>query len=151
MPVGERRKLIDIEVCKSKALSIHMFATLLSHLWCVTDFWIYHGSVSLTLYWIQFGGHSFVLVGSILFTHMTCPAKVPHCLHVKYPFRRFMNEQLIFVRARLVPLCGNICLRDVNQPTTHQHEGMTTKLDSIVSIFVVGAMETVSSTPFSIC
>ena len=67
----------------------------------------------------------------ILFTHMTCPAKVPHCLHVKYPFRRFMNEQLIFVRARLVPLCGNICLLDVNQPTTHQHEGMTTKLDSI--------------------
>ena len=36
MPDGERRK--PIEVCRSKALSIHMFATLLSHLWCVTDF-----------------------------------------------------------------------------------------------------------------
>jgi hypothetical protein len=33
MPDGERRKLIDIEVCRSKALSIHMFATQLSHLW----------------------------------------------------------------------------------------------------------------------
>jgi hypothetical protein len=38
MPDGERRKPIDIEVCRSKALSIHMFATRLSHLWCVTDF-----------------------------------------------------------------------------------------------------------------
>jgi hypothetical protein len=26
MPDGERRKPIDIEVCRSKALSIHMFA-----------------------------------------------------------------------------------------------------------------------------
>ena len=38
MPDGERRKPIDIEVCRSKALSIHMFATRLSHLRCVTDF-----------------------------------------------------------------------------------------------------------------
>jgi hypothetical protein len=38
MPDGERRKPIDIEVCRSKALSNQMFATLLSHLWCVTDF-----------------------------------------------------------------------------------------------------------------
>ena len=41
MPDGERRKPIDIEVCTSKVkatLSIHMFATRLSHLWCVTDF-----------------------------------------------------------------------------------------------------------------
>jgi hypothetical protein len=38
MPDGERRKPIDIEVCRSKALSIDMFATRLSHLWCVTDF-----------------------------------------------------------------------------------------------------------------
>ena len=41
MPDGERGKPIDIEVCRSKVkvtLSIHMFATLLSHLWCVTDF-----------------------------------------------------------------------------------------------------------------
>jgi hypothetical protein len=41
MPDGERRKPIDIEVCRSKVkvtLSIHMFATLLSHLWCITDF-----------------------------------------------------------------------------------------------------------------
>ena len=41
MPDGERRKPIDIEVCRSKVkvtLSIHMFATQLSHLWCVTDF-----------------------------------------------------------------------------------------------------------------
>jgi hypothetical protein len=30
MPNGERRKPIDIEVCRSKALSIHMFATRLS-------------------------------------------------------------------------------------------------------------------------
>ena len=39
MPDGERRK--PIEVCRSKVkvtLSIHMFATWLSHLWCVTDF-----------------------------------------------------------------------------------------------------------------
>jgi hypothetical protein len=39
MPDGERRK--PIEVCRSKVmvtLSIHMFATRLSHLWCVTDF-----------------------------------------------------------------------------------------------------------------
>jgi hypothetical protein len=41
MPDGERRKPIDIEVCRSKALSIHMFATRLSHLWCVTDFFCY--------------------------------------------------------------------------------------------------------------
>jgi hypothetical protein len=40
MPDGERRKPIDIEVCRSKALTIHMFATRLSHLWCVTDFFI---------------------------------------------------------------------------------------------------------------
>jgi hypothetical protein len=39
MPDGERRKPIDIEVCRSKALFIHMFATRLSHLWCVTDFY----------------------------------------------------------------------------------------------------------------
>ena len=42
MPDGERRKPIDIEVCRSKVkvtLSIHMFATRLSHLWCVTDFY----------------------------------------------------------------------------------------------------------------
>jgi hypothetical protein len=38
LPDGERRKPIDIEVCRSKALSIHMFAIRLSHLWCVTDF-----------------------------------------------------------------------------------------------------------------
>jgi hypothetical protein len=41
MPDGERRKPIDIEVCRSKVkviLSIHMFATRLSHLWCITDF-----------------------------------------------------------------------------------------------------------------
>ena len=41
MPDGERRKPIDIEVCRSKVkvmLSIHMVATRLSHLWCVTDF-----------------------------------------------------------------------------------------------------------------
>ena len=53
MPDGERRKPIDIEVCRTKVkvtisknrinivkvtLSIHMFATQLSHLWCVTDF-----------------------------------------------------------------------------------------------------------------
>ena len=41
MPDGERRKPIDIEVCMSKVkvtLSIHMFATRLSHLWYVTDF-----------------------------------------------------------------------------------------------------------------
>jgi hypothetical protein len=40
MPDGERRKPIDIEVCRSNALTIHMFATRLSHLWCVTDFFI---------------------------------------------------------------------------------------------------------------
>ena len=41
MPGGERKKPIDIEVCRSKVrvtLSIQMFTTLLSHLWCVTDF-----------------------------------------------------------------------------------------------------------------
>ena len=38
IPAGERGKPIDIEVCRLKALSIHMFATRLSHLWCVTDF-----------------------------------------------------------------------------------------------------------------
>ena len=41
MPDGERRNPIDIEVCRSKVkvtLSVHMFATRLSHLWCVTDF-----------------------------------------------------------------------------------------------------------------
>jgi hypothetical protein len=41
MPDVERRKPIAIEVCRSKVnvtLSIHMFATRLSHLWCVTDF-----------------------------------------------------------------------------------------------------------------
>jgi hypothetical protein len=42
MPDGERRKPIDIEVCRSKVKvtlsSIHMFATRLSDLWCVTDF-----------------------------------------------------------------------------------------------------------------
>ena len=41
VPDGERRKPIDIEVCRSKVkvtLSIYMFATRLSHLWCVTDF-----------------------------------------------------------------------------------------------------------------
>jgi hypothetical protein len=32
MPDGERRKRIAIEVCRSKVLSIHMFATPLSHL-----------------------------------------------------------------------------------------------------------------------
>jgi hypothetical protein len=31
MPDGERRKPIDIEVCRSKAMSIHMFATRLIH------------------------------------------------------------------------------------------------------------------------
>ena len=39
MPDGESRK--PIEVCRSKVkvtLSIHMFATRLSHLWYVTDF-----------------------------------------------------------------------------------------------------------------
>ena len=43
MPDGERRKPVDIEVCRSKVkvtLSIHMFATRLLHLWCVTDFFI---------------------------------------------------------------------------------------------------------------
>ena len=42
MPDGERRKPIDIEACRSKVkvtLSIHMFATRLLHLWCVTDFY----------------------------------------------------------------------------------------------------------------
>ena len=42
MPDGERRKPIDIEVCRSKVKvtlsGIHMFATRLSHLWCITDF-----------------------------------------------------------------------------------------------------------------
>jgi hypothetical protein len=41
MPDGERRKPIDIEVCRSKVkvtLSIHMFTTRLLHLWCITDF-----------------------------------------------------------------------------------------------------------------
>ena len=41
MPDGERRKPIDIEVCRSKVkviLSSHIFATRLSHLWCITDF-----------------------------------------------------------------------------------------------------------------
>ena len=42
-----------------------------------------------------------------------------------------MNEELYFVRAWPVPLRGNICLLDVNQPTTK--EGMATKLDSIYS------------------
>jgi len=43
MADGERMKPIDIEVCRSKVkvtLSIHMFATRLSHLWCVTDVYI---------------------------------------------------------------------------------------------------------------
>ena len=38
---GERRKPIDIEVCRPKVkvtLSIRMFATRLSDLWYVTDF-----------------------------------------------------------------------------------------------------------------
>ena len=41
MADGERRKPINIEVCRSKVkvtLPIHMFATRLSHLWCITDF-----------------------------------------------------------------------------------------------------------------
>jgi hypothetical protein len=48
MPDGERRKPIDIEICRTKVkvttsenttkFSIDMFATRLSHLWCVTDF-----------------------------------------------------------------------------------------------------------------
>ena len=40
MSGGKRRKHIDIEVCRSKvkvALSIHIIATRLSHLWYVTD------------------------------------------------------------------------------------------------------------------
>ena len=44
MPDGERRKSVDIEVCRSKVkvtLSIHMFATRLSHLWCVTGICIF--------------------------------------------------------------------------------------------------------------
>ena len=41
VPDGERRKPIDNEVYRTKVkatLSIRMFATRLSHLWCVTDF-----------------------------------------------------------------------------------------------------------------
>jgi hypothetical protein len=52
MPDGERRKPIDIEVCRSKVkvtLSIHMFATQLSHLWYVTDF--YQLAVSKKYVW----------------------------------------------------------------------------------------------------
>ena len=44
MPDDERREPIDIEVCRSKVkvtLSMHMFATRLSYLWCVTDFYIF--------------------------------------------------------------------------------------------------------------
>jgi hypothetical protein len=44
MPEGEKGKPIAIEVCRSKVkviLSIHMLATRLSHLWCVTDFLIH--------------------------------------------------------------------------------------------------------------
>ena len=50
MPDGERRKPIDIEVCRSKVkvtLSIHMFATWLSHLWCVTDFCIFYHNINI--------------------------------------------------------------------------------------------------------
>jgi hypothetical protein len=49
---GERRKPIDIEVCRSKVkvtLSIYMFATRLSHLWCVTDFDFYYNITLITL------------------------------------------------------------------------------------------------------
>jgi hypothetical protein len=38
MPDGERRKPIDIDVCRSK-VKVHMFATLLSYLCCVPDFY----------------------------------------------------------------------------------------------------------------
>ena len=66
MPDGERRKSIDIEICRSKVkvtLSIHMFATRLSHLWCVTDFCNLNdifitGSVSLQLYMVD--QHKFI-------------------------------------------------------------------------------------------
>ena len=44
MPGGERRKPIDIEVCRSKVkvtMSIHMFAIRLLHLRCVTYFLLF--------------------------------------------------------------------------------------------------------------
>ena len=51
MPDGERRKPIDMEVCRSKVkvtLSKHMFATRLSHLKCVTDFFFFFLSLRFT-------------------------------------------------------------------------------------------------------
>jgi len=90
----------------------------------------------------------------IFCTHLTCPVIVPHCLHVKYRFRRFRTNsyfrRLTCHITRIVPLLyhfcimyrwtssrpeysRNICLLDVKQSTTHQKERMTTKVDSIES------------------
>ena len=89
MPDGERRKPIDIEVCRSTVkvtLSIHMFATRLLHLWCVTDFF-----QLLNWFWLFSSGKK----------------------SESWPFERgcrwfqlfFIDFQLFYFVTRIIPVC----------------------------------------------
>ena len=68
---------------------------------------------------------------TVIFLHSWPVPQEYHTAYTSNTLSVDYEQTVNFVRAWPVPLGGNICLLDVNQPTIHENEEMTTKLDSI--------------------